>query len=91
MMEAKLLAADADVDVARARLLPPLDLSAQMGYSSLAMSRLFQPLSLFWNAIANLTVSIFDSGKLASQKEQSQVVHEEMVGNLRANDLSGCT
>ena len=79
MIEAKLLAADADVDVARARILPPLDLSAQMGYSSLAMSRLFQPLSLFWNAIANLTVSIFDSGKLTSQKEQAQSIHEEMV------------
>ncbi len=78
-MEAKLLAADADVDVARARILPPLDLSAQIGYSSLAMSRLFQPLSLFWNAISNLTVSIFDNGKLSSQKDQAKLVHEEMV------------
>ena len=79
MIEAKLLAADADVDVARARILPPLDLSAQMGYSSLAMSRLFQPISLFWNAIANLSVSIFDSGKLESQKKQTQAIQEEMV------------
>lgn len=79
MIEAKLLAADADVDVARARLLPPLDLSAQAGYSSLAMSRLFQPVSLFWNVIANLTVSVFDSGKLSSQKDQAKSVHEEMV------------
>lgn len=78
-MEAKLLAADADVDVARARILPPLDLSAQIGYSSLVMSGLFQPLSLFWNAIANLTVSIFDSGKLTSQKDQAKFAHEEMV------------
>jgi multidrug efflux system outer membrane protein len=78
-MEAKLLAADADVDVARARILPPLDLSAQVGYSSLAMSGLFQPVSLFWNAISNLTVSIFDSGKLSSQKDQAKFVHEEMV------------
>ena len=78
-MEAKLLAADADIDVARARLLPPLDLSAQMGYSSLAMASLFQPTNLFWNVISNLTVSIFDSGKLESQKKQAQAVHEEMV------------
>ena len=78
-MEAKLLAADADIDVARARLLPPLDLSAQMGYSSLAMGSLFQPTNLFWNVISNLTVSIFDSGKLESQKKQAQAAHEEMV------------
>ena len=78
-IEAKLLAADADVDVARARILPPLDLSAQIGYSSLAMSGLFQPLSLFWNAVTNLTVSIFDNGKLSSQRDQAKLVHEEMV------------
>lgn len=78
-MEAKLLAADADIDVARARLLPPLDLSTQVGYSSLKMASLFQPANLFWNVISDLTVSIFDSGKLESQKERMQTVHEEMV------------
>ena len=79
MAEARLLSADADVDVARARLLPPLDLSAQVGHSSLAMSQFFQPSTLFWNAISNLTVSIFDGGKLKSDKENAQAIHEEMV------------
>ncbi len=81
MAEARLLAADADVDVARARILPPLDLTSQAGYSGAAMAQLFQPSALFWNAISNVTVSIFDSGKLASQKENAQAVHEEMVEN----------
>jgi NodT family efflux transporter outer membrane factor (OMF) lipoprotein len=79
MAEARLLAADADVDVARARILPPLDLSAQLGYSSLSMTGLFQPSSFFWNALANLTASIFDGGKLASEKAMAQTNHEEMV------------
>ncbi len=79
IVEARMLAADADVDVARARILPPLDLSSQLGFSSLVMSKLFQPANLFWNAISNLTVSIFDSGKLSSQKDQAQAAHEEMV------------
>jgi len=79
MAEARLLAADADVDVARARILPPLDLSAQVGYSSLSMARFFQPQALFWNALANLTANIFDGGKLASEKENAQAIHEEMV------------
>ncbi len=79
MAEARLLSADADVDVARARLLPPLDLSAQVGHSSLAMAQFFQPSTLFWNAISNLTVSIFDGGKLKSDKENAQAIHEEMV------------
>ena len=77
--EARLLAADANVDVARARILPPLDLSAQVGHSSLAMAQFFQPSTLFWNAITNLTVSIFDGGKLKSDKENAKAIHEEMV------------
>lgn len=79
MAEARLLGADADIDVARARLLPPLDLSAQMGYSGLAISQLFQPSAFFWNALANFTVSIFDKGKRESEKENAQALHEEMV------------
>ncbi len=79
MAEARLLAADANVDVARARLLPPLDLSAQVGYSSLSMAQLFQPSTLFWNALAGFTASIFDGGKLASEKDNAQAIHEEMV------------
>lgn len=78
-MEAKLLASDADVDVARARILPPLDLSTQVGYSSLALSGLFQPVGLFWNAMLNLTISIFDGGKRSSQRDEAQAAQEEMV------------
>jgi len=81
MAESRLLAADADVDVARARILPPLDLSAQVGYSSLAMASLFQPSTLFWNVLANVTANIFDGGKLQSAKEGAQALHEEMVEN----------
>lgn len=79
MAEARMLSADADVDVARARILPPVDLSAQIGYSSVFLGQLFQPQALFWNAVTNLTASIFDGGKRSSEKEYSQAVHEEMV------------
>lgn len=79
MAEARLLAADANIDVARARILPPLDLSAQVGYSSLSMSGLFHPSKLFWNTLASFTASIFDGGKLASEKENAKAIHEEMV------------
>ena len=79
MAEARLLSADADVDVARARILPPLDLATQLGHNSTSLSQLFQPSTLFWNTISTLTVSIFDGGKLKSDKENAQAVHEEMV------------
>jgi len=79
MMEAKLLAADADIDVARARILPPLDLSAQAGYSSNMLAPLFQPKIFFWSAIASLTTSIFDAGRRENEKKYSESMYEEMV------------
>lgn len=79
MAEARMLAADADLDVARARILPPVDLSAQMGYSSLTLSQLFLPQALFWNTVTNLTVNIFDAGKRSNEKVYNQAVQEEMV------------
>ena len=79
MAEARLLSSDANIDVARARLLPPLDLSGAVGHNSLSISQFFSPSTLFWNSISNLTVTIFDAGKLKSDKENAQAIHEEMV------------
>lgn len=78
-IEARLLAADADIDVARARLLPPLDLTAQAGYGSLYLSRLFSSPTLFWDTIANLSITLFDSGKRDKEVEFAKAIHEEMV------------
>lgn len=78
-VEARLLAADADIDVARTRILPPLDLTAQVGYGSYHMSQLFQPQALFWSAIANLSATIFDSGKRSREVDFARAVHEELV------------
>jgi multidrug efflux system outer membrane protein len=65
-IEARLLAADANVDVARARVMPPLDLTAQVGYGSLYIDEIFMPHTLYWNFISNLSATIFDAGRLKS-------------------------
>lgn len=77
--EYRLLSADADIDVARARILPPLDLSAQIGYGSMYLSRLFLPQSLFWSTIGNLSASIFDAGRRAKEVDFAVAVHEELL------------
>lgn len=79
MVEARMLAADADIDVARARILPSIDLSSQVGYSSLYLSSLFSPQTLFWNALASFSASIFDGGRRRAERDISQSIHEEMV------------
>jgi NodT family efflux transporter outer membrane factor (OMF) lipoprotein len=79
VMEARLLAADADIDAARTRLLPPLDLSAQAGYGSRFMSRLFEPQTLFWNLVGSLSATIFDHGRRGREVDVATAVHQEMV------------
>ncbi|MEY4591607.1 MAG: hypothetical protein RIR18_502 [Pseudomonadota bacterium] len=77
--EAQLLAARADIDVARARILPTIDLAAQSGSSSALASNLFLPGTLFWNVVANLSVNLFDGGRRKGERQFTQAVKEEMV------------
>ena len=78
-VEAQLLAADADIDLARARIMPPLDLTAQVGYGSQQFSDWFQPYNLAWNFIANLSANLFDAGKRSKEVEFSRAIYEEIV------------
>jgi hypothetical protein len=79
LMEARLKSAHADIDVARARLLPPIDLSSQLGFSGLSPSQLLQAQFFFWNAIASTTATIFDGGAKKLDQAASQVYYQEMV------------
>lgn len=79
VVEARMLSADADIDVARARILPPLDLTGQVGYGSHYLAQMFQPHTFFLNGIANLSATIFDAGRRNREVEFARAVHEEMV------------
>ena len=78
-VEARMRSARADIAVARARMLPSLNLSAQLGQSGLGVLQLLQPQNLFWNLISGMTVSIFDGGRKEADKALSQAAYEEMV------------
>lgn len=77
--ELRLQAAHADIDVAHARLLPSLDLTAQAGYGAQWLSQLITPSGFYWSAIAGLSTSLFDHGARADDVEVAQAVHEELV------------
>lgn len=78
-VEAQLLAADADIDTARARILPALDLTSNVGFGSRQLSSLLQPENLAWSFIANLSANLFDGGKRSREIELARAVHEELV------------
>jgi NodT family efflux transporter outer membrane factor (OMF) lipoprotein len=79
MMEARMRAANANIDVARARLMPPIDLSLQAGYSGAALATLFQPQNLLVSTAASLAMSIFDGGVRKGEQDFAQSYYEEMV------------
>ncbi len=78
-IEAQLLAADADIEVARARVLPPLDLTSDFGYGSEFIDEVLQPHSMFFNFIANLSATVFDGGRRKREVDYSRAVYEELL------------
>ena len=79
LVEARLRGAHADIQAARARLLPPVDLISQTGFSGLGPSQLLQSNFFFWNIIGSLTATIFDGGTRDLDKAATQMVYQEMV------------
>lgn len=78
-VEARLLAADADIDVARARLFPPLNISSQGSIGMVAFAQFFTPYGVIYNALGNLTTTIFDHGRRTQDVAFARSLHEELV------------
>ncbi len=77
--EQNLIAANADMKQARAAYFPKLSLTAAYGQQSQGLSTLFDPASVFWNMVGNLTQPIFRAGAIdavmaaASAREKQAV------------------
>ncbi len=61
--EHRLKAANANIGAARAAFFPRIGLSASFGTASANLAGLFQPGSLAWNFLPQISVPLFDSGK----------------------------
>ena len=79
MMEDRMRAANADINVARARLMPSVDLSVQAGLGGVSLLQLFSPQNLLVNATAAIAATIFDGGRREGNKAYAESYYEEMV------------
>lgn len=86
--EANLAAAHANVDVARAAFFPAVNLTAQGGYQSTALSMLFNPESQGFNIAASLAQTIFDGGRLIGQSRLAHAQEMELLVNYRSAVLN---
>ena len=85
--EAQLMAANAQIGVARAQLFPQLSISASAGVSGSSLVDIFSTDGGLVYGLGSLTQPIFEGGKLRGQLQLSKEQKEEMVLNYRKTIL----
>ncbi len=81
--EATLIAANAQIGVARAQFFPNLSISASGGVGGDSLSSIFDPAGKTIYGIGTLAQPLFEGGKLRGQLQLSQETKQEMVLNYQ--------
>jgi outer membrane protein, multidrug efflux system len=81
--EAQLMAANAQIGVARAQFFPNLTISGSAGVGGDSLSSIFSTSGKTIYGIGSLTQPIFEGGKLRGQLQLSEAAKEEMVLNYQ--------
>ena len=84
--ERRLAAADADVTIARAAMLPTVRLSATYGVGSDRVKDVLD--NPIYNLAAGLVAPIFNNGRLAAGRDLSLARREELLANYRSAIIS---
>lgn len=86
--EANLASANANVENARAQMLPSITLTADGGYSSAVLKTLLRPESALYSLGAGLAQPIFDGGKLQANLDQQKGSQDELLQTYRKAVIS---
>jgi outer membrane protein, multidrug efflux system len=81
--EAELIAANAQIGVARAAYFPQISLTATSGFLSSALTSLFTGPAGFWNFGGAITQPIFAGGRIKSGVKLTEARKQEMVLNYQ--------
>jgi outer membrane protein TolC len=87
--EANLAAANANVENARAQLLPSITLTGEGGYQSAILRTLLRPESMFFTLTSGLTQPIFEGGRLLGNLDLQKGKQDELLQNYRKAVISG--
>jgi outer membrane protein, multidrug efflux system len=86
--EQQLIAANADITVARAALFPSIELTASGGYESSTLSSLISPVNRLYGITAGLTQPIFHGGALRGQVAVSNAQYAELLSTYHKTVIS---
>lgn len=85
--EAKLAAAQADVTVARAAMLPKITLTASLGSGADLAADLLR--TTFYNLSSGLTAPIFNNGRLSAERDKVKARQDELLETYRGAIING--
>lgn len=77
--EANLIAANAQIGVARAAYFPQISLTGTAGYQSSALTNLFTGPAGIWTLAGSVTQPIFEGGRLKSGVRLAEAQHEQLL------------
>jgi multidrug efflux system outer membrane protein len=77
--EQNLVAANAQIGVARAAYFPQISLTGTAGYESPALTNLFTGPAGIWNLAGSFTQPIFEGGRLKSNVRLAEAQHEQIL------------
>ena len=86
--EAQLVAANADIRQARAAFFPSIQLTANGGFASVALSSLLEPGSRIYDLAAGLTQPIFHGGALVGEYQFSKARYDELLADYHKAVIS---
>ena len=77
--EETLVAANAEIGVAKAAFFPSISLTGTAGYESFALNNLFTHSQRMWNGAASITQPVFAAGALRAGKRLAEAQEQEML------------
>jgi NodT family efflux transporter outer membrane factor (OMF) lipoprotein len=81
--ERRVAAANAQIGVARAAYFPQFTLTGSGGYNSVHSADWIAAPSLFWSIGPQVTLPIFEGGRLVAQTEKAKAAYSEQVATYR--------
>ena len=81
--EENLIAANADIGVARASYFPDISLTAAAGYASNALTSLFTGGAGVWSLGADAVAPIFNGGKIKAENKKAEAQYREMLADYQ--------
>jgi NodT family efflux transporter outer membrane factor (OMF) lipoprotein len=87
--ERSVMAANANIGVAKAAYYPDLTLSLNGGYSSSTSNNWFSVPNRFWSVGPQLAMTLFDGGQRSAEVDRSEAAYDETVAKYRQIVLDG--